>query len=85
MWNPFLTAEERASIRRGGEFMRRSSPLYYWSARSFIVFCAIGCVAVLIFLLAIGAYANVLALLLLWSGVYLASSWLAAWSIRRDS
>lgn len=63
--------------------MRRSRPLDYWLGRSFIILCAITCVTTLILLLAVGAYADALALVLLWSAIYIASSWLAAWDIRR--
>lgn len=83
MWNPFLTPEERASIRRGGELMRRSNPCGYWAARSFIIFCATGCFALLVFILVVGAYVSALATVLVWSVVYIVSSWLAARDIRR--
>lgn len=83
MWNPFLTAEERASIRRGGELMRQSNPLAYWLAQSFIIFCATGCVATFAFLILVGAYVDTLVMSLFWVGAYIASSWLAARNIRR--
>jgi len=84
MWNPFLTPEERASIRRGGELMRKSAPATYWLARSFIVFCATGCLALLVLILVVGEYVSALALVLFWAVVYIASSWLAARDIRRE-
>lgn len=83
MWNPFLTAEERASIRRGGELMRRSAPATYWAAHSFIIFCAVGCVALLALILVVGAYANALAMVLVWAGVYIVTAYWSARSIRR--
>jgi hypothetical protein len=83
MWNPFLTPEERASIRRGGELMRRSAPACYWAARSFIFFCAVGCLAILVLLLLVGAYVGALATVLFWSVVYIVTSYGAARDIRR--
>lgn len=83
MWNPFLTPEERASIRRGGELMRAHSPVNYWAARSFVIFCAVGCLVIWVFVLAVGAYLNALFLLLFWAGVYIVTAYGTARSIRR--
>ena len=79
MWNPFLTAEERASIRRGGELMRQSAPVNYWFWRSFVIICLV----IWMFLLVVGAYVNALALVLLWAGVYIVTAYGIARSIRR--
>ena len=82
-WNPFLTTDERASIRRGAELVRQSNPRAYWLTCSLIIFCTTVFVGVLVALLAKGAYASALTLVLFWSTVYIAASWLAARDIRR--
>lgn len=83
MWNPFLTADERASIRRGGELHRESDPKAYWLGRAYIWLSIIGCALILGFLLINGAYVNCAVLIAVWSAVWILSCWGAAWSIRR--
>lgn len=83
MWNPFLSAEDRASIRRGGELYRQYEPRHYWMSRVFIWVCALACAAILAFLLFIGAYWNALILVLFWAVVYIVTAFGVARNIRR--
>ena len=83
MWNPFLTDQERADLRRGRQLIRLRAPRTYWMTQGFIYFCAITAAAVLVWVLFQGAYWQAARMASFVATVYFLTAWLVARNIRK--